>query len=494
MEGVFLQVLNMSFTGGVVILLVLLARLLLRKAPRVYSYALWSVALFRLLCPVSLNLGFSLLPVNSQPVSRDLLTAAAPAVQTGWEVLDRQINRALPVPAVGDSVNPLQVWATVGAVLWAAGAAAFLVWSVVSLVRLRRRLRDAQPEGENIWVSGKVGTAFVLGIFRPRIYLPQGLTEQEREYILLHEKTHLRRLDHVWRLAAFLALCVHWFNPLVWAAFFLSGRDMEMSCDEAVVKKLGNEVKKPYSASLLALSCGRRGPLATPLAFGEGQVKERVQNVLRCRKPALWVTLTAGTAVAALVIGLAVNGGESGKISVEFPAYQDGKNAANAFIYETEPFRLLMELPEGWTVAVPAESDRIAGEPWTSVEVRDAGGKKVGIVGFEVFDDIPEVSQEDGYKLAFQGLRGGSMVSWCEAYTPVKSEGAFESAVSELWVSGAFLDPDSHESTAAAERVTHLIATAYDREMGVAVAMALEPDSVTEEELVAMAGSMELQR
>lgn len=494
MEQAFLQVLNMGFTGGAVILLILAARLLLGRAPRIFSYALWSVALFRLLCPVSLSSALSLLPVNPQPVSQELLLSPNPSVHTGLALLDQPVNALLPAPAPGDSVNPLQVWAFAGSWIWLAGGVILLAYSLLSLLRLRLNLRGAYSEGEGVWLSEKVDTPFVVGVFRPRIYLPASLSDAEREYILLHERTHIRRLDHIWRLAAFLVLCVHWFNPLVWIAFFLSCRDMEMSCDEAVVKMLGDGVKKPYSASLLALSCGRRVPGGTPLAFGEGEVKDRVKNVLCYRKPAFWVTLLGGLAVATLCVGLMLNGNRSGETSISFPAYQGGKGPYNYQIYETEPFQLSVEFPAGWTVSIPAVDDQIATTPWTPVTLCAADGTPVGSVGFGIFEDVPDVPQEDYYKVAYSEIRLGSLVSWCNDYAPVRISGTMESATCLLFVNNSFSNPNYQGSAAEAGYVEYPAVVAYDRGMGVYTAMSFQLDSVTEEELAAIAESIRFVR
>lgn len=306
-ELLFLRVLNLSFTAGVAILFVLVARLLLKRAPKAYSYALWAVVLFRLLCPFSFESVLSLLPTNPEPVPSGILYAAAPRVNTGLPAFDNAVSAALPAATPMASANPIQLWVWLGADIWGAGAAALLLHSLLALYRLHRRLRGARHDRENIWYSDRVDTAFVLGIFRPRIILPAGLPEREAGYILLHEQTHIRRLDHLVKLASFLALCVHWFNPLVWLAFFLSARDMEMACDEAVIKRLGGGVKKEYSASLLALATGRRIIGGTPLAFGEGDTKGRVKNVLHYKKPAFWIIAAAAALVAVVAAGLAAN-------------------------------------------------------------------------------------------------------------------------------------------------------------------------------------------
>ena len=207
-------------------LVVLLARLALRRAPKLYSYLLWAPVLFRLLCPFPIESVFSLLPAKAQPIPKDILYAGTPRVDTGFAALDRAVNSVLPAGEPAMSVNPLQVWLAAAQLVWLAGAAVLLLYSLAATLRLRRRLKGAAREEENIYTAAGLETPFVMGLFRPRIYLPAGLAGEERRYILLHEQTHIRRGDHLWRLLGFFALCLHWFNPLVWLAFYLSGKDM----------------------------------------------------------------------------------------------------------------------------------------------------------------------------------------------------------------------------------------------------------------------------
>lgn len=294
----------MSFTASIVIASVMAVRIFLQKAPKIFSYALWSVVLFRLICPFSFESMFSLLPTKANPISQDIIYMQVPEIDTGIAAVNNSVNAILPAAAPQTSVNPLQVWIFICSHLWVLGIAALLVYSLVALLRLKKRLQDATLYHDNIFISSKIDTAFVMGIFFPKIYLPSILNDTERNYILLHEQTHIKRLDHIIKLISFLALCVHWFNPFVWLAFFLSGKDIEMSCDEAVIKRLGNDVKKDYSVSLLSLATGRRIVGGTPLAFGEGDTKGRVKNVLNYKKPGFWVVLIAVIAVVLVIIGL----------------------------------------------------------------------------------------------------------------------------------------------------------------------------------------------
>ena len=329
-------ILNMSLTAGVVILCVLLARLCMKKAPKVFSYALWAVVLFRLLCPVSVNAEFSLLGLLRSPAVEatehttvieyvpQTVVVTPPAPQTQTQLPPSAATPTVPsggvttIPSAGvvnnaerndtpqveepiaQTGDPAMAVATFA---WLGGVAVMAVYSVISYNRLKSRLVGAVRLRENICLADHIGSPFVMGIFRPKIYLPSSLPEQEQQYILLHEQHHIRRGDHLIKALAFVALCIHWFNPLVWLAFVLSGKDMEMSCDEAVVKKLGEEIRSDYSASLLSLATGRRVIAGTPLAFGEGDTKSRIKNMLNWKqaKPAV-VFLSAAAVILVLLV------------------------------------------------------------------------------------------------------------------------------------------------------------------------------------------------
>lgn len=311
LEQIFIGLLNMSFTASIVILFVLFARMLLKKSPKVFSYALWSVVLFRLLCPFSFESVTSFLPINTAPIPHDIMYSKTPQIDTGVSTINNAINPILPTPVLGDSVNPLQVWIYVGAMIWILGIAVLLIYSVVSLYKLKKQLRHSVFESGNIYITPNLSSPFVLGFFRPKIYLPENLAYDEKQYILRHEQTHINRCDHGLRIISFLALCLHWFNPLVWVAFFVSGNDMEMSCDESVIKASGNSIKKSYSSSLLALSTNGHIISGSPLAFSEGDTKGRIKNVLGYKKPTFGVIIVAVIAVLAVGIGLVVNPKES---------------------------------------------------------------------------------------------------------------------------------------------------------------------------------------
>lgn len=309
MSELFLSVLNMSLTASYVILVVILVRLLLKKAPKIISYALWSVVALRLVLPFSFDSVFSFVPwsTSAVPIPGDLPVPQSSRLQSRLEAVDALVRSSLSAPGMGASANSWQLYLEIGAWIWLAGIVGWLGYSFISILILKRQLKDAQRMEQNIYKAKNLNTPFVLGFIRPRIYLPTGLSDEDRAFILLHEQTHIRRGDPVIKLAAFFILTIHWFNPLVWIAFRLMGTDMELSCDESVLKKMGNHVKKPYANSLLSLAAGRHILNGSPIAFGEGDVKGRIKNILNYKQPRFWVIAVSVIAAATAGIGLLAN-------------------------------------------------------------------------------------------------------------------------------------------------------------------------------------------
>ena len=301
MEELFIVLLNRSLTACYIILFVILVRQLLKKAPKVVSYALWSVVALRLLFPFSFESGFSLLAVNGAPIPQDIAYYQKPQITSGFDAVDSYINSLLPSAPPHAEANSLKSYIRTGAAVWLSGCAVMLFYSVYSLLKLRRHLKSAGYIGHNIYEAEKLKTPFVLGIFKPRIYLPKGLEAEERLYILRHEQLHIRRGDPLIKAFSFLILTLYWFNPLVWLAFHLMSTDMELSCDERVIKEMGGEIKKAYSTSLLSFAADRPILNGGPLAFGEGNVKGRIKNVLNYKKPGFW--LVTGAVAAAILVG-----------------------------------------------------------------------------------------------------------------------------------------------------------------------------------------------
>jgi len=311
---------NMSLTASVAIVLVILLRLLLKKAPKVISYALWGVVLFRLLCPVSIGSNFSVYNLFDAPAQESgTITSVIEYVPSNI-VHTEYPSVALPVPGISDVINdalpqgqeqlvadPLEAPMSFATYAWMIGVLVMAIYSIASYIRLRRKLSVVVPLRDNIFIADDIKSPFVVGLFRPKIYLPCNLGDKEQEYIILHEQHHIKRLDHVMKALAFLALAIHWFNPLVWVAFILASKDMEMSCDEAVIRKIGGDVRADYSASLLTLATGRRIIAGTPLAFGEGDTKGRINNLSKWKKPAVWVVIVAVIACIILAVCLLTN-------------------------------------------------------------------------------------------------------------------------------------------------------------------------------------------
>lgn len=306
----FPEILNMSLTGSIVILAVLVIRFFLRKAPKKWSYLLWLVVAFRLACPVSLPSPVSLLGAVHAPVTdkgtieyipQTIVRPQTPAVSPAVPAPDS----ITPAPQLPVTPSPISV-TDILPVIWLIGMAVVLIYSVVSYLRLRRRLSNAILYHGNVWQSDRVQSPFILGFLRPRIYIPFGLDNQTLSYVLAHEHCHLKRKDHIIKPLAFLLLTLHWFNPLCWLAFHLMGRDMEMSCDEQVLAREDGD-RKVYSTALLSFAANRRFPAPSPLAFGEGEVRPRITNALNWKQPKVWVTAAAGVLCVAALLLCALN-------------------------------------------------------------------------------------------------------------------------------------------------------------------------------------------
>lgn len=319
LQTVFSTVLNMSITASIAILVILLARIVLKRTPKIFSYALWAVVLFRLLCPVSLTSGFSLIglvpapttetgrieyvSLNEPTTERPAITVDIPASALN-QTTDNRVEPSIDEVVAADSIDfPV----TIVSIVWICGVAAMLVFHLLQLIRLRRKLIGSIPLKDNIYLADYIPTPFVMGLIHPKIYLPSAMPETEQSYIIQHEKHHIRRCDHIIKLLAFVAVCMHWFNPLVWLAFALSSKDMEMSCDEAVMKQTGRDIRADYSSSLLQFSTGKRVILGTPLAFGEGDTKERIENIMRYKRPTMIIVVLAVIVCVGLTACLSSN-------------------------------------------------------------------------------------------------------------------------------------------------------------------------------------------
>ena len=306
MTDLFLDVLNTSFAATWVVLAVVVARLFLKKAPRWMVCGLWALVAARLLIGGGITAPFSMIP-SAEVIPPQSLYEQAPAIHSGVPILDNSINPVYTEslrPTPGASVNPLQVWTTVFANLWILGVAAMVLWAAISWLRVRRQVRESIPAEGGVYLCDRITSPFIFGLLRPKIYLPSDISDYARSHVIAHEKAHLRRRDHWWKPLGFGLLTVNWFNPTMWLAYIILCRDIEMACDEKVIRDFGAEEKKAYSAALLRCSVNSRRITACPLAFGEVGVKQRIKSVLNYKKPAFWVILIALVVTMVLAAGL----------------------------------------------------------------------------------------------------------------------------------------------------------------------------------------------
>lgn len=359
MTAFFETVLEMSATASVVIAAVLLVRLLLRRAPKKIAYALWSAAGFRLLCPVSFRSVFSLFRLVPREVTELAPAEAAPAVPTvtglpltpdipafPYVYTPAHLPPSIPsadaaeqiVTPAAEAVGaaPVDLWAAflkIGSALWLCGLILMVLCAVIGYFRLKRRLRVAVRLEGNVYQAEGIRSPFLLGWVRPKIYVPYGLEPDTLGYVLCHERIHLKRGDNYWKTLAWAALCLHWFNPLVWLAFRLMTRDMEMSCDERVLAENG-QISKAYSLSLLSFAANRRLPAPSPLAFGEGDVKPRIRNVLNWKRPRVWVTVLSALLCVAVVAACSANPKDPHEESFEAETGNTGGTTAETAVTE----------------------------------------------------------------------------------------------------------------------------------------------------------------
>ena len=295
MSEVFLKIVNMSISAGWLVLAVLLLRLILKKAPKWISVLLWGLVAIRLICPISFESVLSLIP-SVETVSPGIMLDATPQIHTGIGALNSAINPIISqsfTPNPGDSANPLQIWIPVAAVVWLVGFAIMLVYTAVSYLMLHRKVATAVLLQGNIFQSEYVDSPFVLGIIKPRVYLPFQINGEQLSLVVAHEHAHIRRKDHWWKPLGFLLLAIYWFHPLMWLGYILLCRDIELACDEKVIQNMDSETKADYSEALVACSVNRRRIAACPLAFGEVGVKARVKSVMHYKKPAFWMIAAA---------------------------------------------------------------------------------------------------------------------------------------------------------------------------------------------------------
>ena len=305
MAAVFLKLLNLSISASWLVLAVLVLRLISKRSPKWVNVLLWGIVALRLVLPFSIESALSLIP-SAETVSPAVVQfAPAPTITSGVSVIDNAVNPSLSehfsaVPTA--SVNPLYVWTEIAGWVWLIGLGAMLLYALVSYLRLRRRVSVSLPVQDHIYLCDAISSPFILGVVKPRIYLPSGLDEVQRQNVLSHERAHLARRDHWWKPLGFALLAVYWFNPVLWLAYTLLCRDIELACDERVIRTMDESAVKTYSTVLLACSMPRKAVITCPLAFGEVGVEERVRNALRYKKPAFWVVAASVTVCVVVAV------------------------------------------------------------------------------------------------------------------------------------------------------------------------------------------------
>ena len=295
MSTVFLKAVNLSIKAGWLILAVILVRFLFGKAPKRIHCILWALVALRLICPFAWESSLSLIP-SRETVPGNIEMMENPAIDSGIRLINETVNPVIAdrfTPDPLSSANPLQLLLPVLSLLWIAGIAGMLLYALISYIRLKKSVGASIPFAGNVFACDEVPSPFLLGVLHPLIYVPSSLEGEALEYVITHERAHIRRGDHWWKPLGFLLLTVYWFNPLCWVAYILLCRDIEMACDERVIRSMDNAGRAAYSQALLDCSFSRRTVSICPLAFGEAGVKERVKSILHYKNPARWIVIAA---------------------------------------------------------------------------------------------------------------------------------------------------------------------------------------------------------
>lgn len=309
MEKLFLDVLNMSLTASILIAAVVVIRFALKKAPKWVTCLLWGVVGFRLLCPFTIESALSLIPAK-EPIPSDIVMMTRPQIDTGIPAINHAVNPVIIEsfsPETVTSANPLQIVSFIATNVWIIGIVILLIYVLISYLRLWNKVRGSISFSDNIKLNDYIDTPFILGVIRPTIFIPSGIRDDQMQHVIAHEKAHIKRLDYLWKPLGFIILTIHWFNPLVWLAYILLCKDIEIACDEKVISYMEKSDAVSYSQTLLLCSTTRRNILLCPLAFGEVSVKERIKHVLNYRKPAFWIVIISGIVVVILAVCFLTN-------------------------------------------------------------------------------------------------------------------------------------------------------------------------------------------
>ena len=407
MSELFLKIVNMSISASWVVVAVLALRFCLKKAPKWVNVLLWGIVAARMVFPFSIESVLSLIP-SAETISPTIMMEQTPSVQTGVPALNHVINPVISgsfTPAPGASANPLQIWIPVLAGIWLFGIAALFLYSAVSYCRLRRKVCEAVILRDNIYQSENVCSPFVLGIIRPKIYLPYHMDSREVGHVIAHEQTHIRRKDHWWKPLGFLLLTIHWFNPLMWLSYVLLCRDIELACDEKVIGKMGNAQRADYTQALVACSVDRRLIAACPLAFGEIGVKERVKSVMNYKKPAFWIVLASVIVCAVIAVCFLTN-----PIGFQFDVsantivsanHFDMRNADDPVSIEMTPAQISELNSRLAGVKNCKRSDKYAGlTPGYQISAQMQDGSYIRISGYSLSDNTMVDIEQNGKRYA----------------------------------------------------------------------------------------------
>mgnify|MGYP004482089915 FL=1 len=407
MSELFLKIVNMSISASWAVVAVLALRFCLKKAPKWVNVLLWGIVAMRMVFPFSIESVLSLIP-SAETISPTIMMEQSPSVQTGVPALNHVINPVISgsfTPAPGASANPLQIWIPVLAGIWLFGIATLFLYSAVSYWRLRRKVCEAVILRGNLYQSEKVCSPFVLGIIKPKIYLPYHMDSRKMDHVIAHEQTHIRRKDHWWKPLGFLLLTIHWFNPLMWFSYVLLCRDIELACDEKVIREMGNEQRADYTQALVACSVNRRLIAACPLAFGEIGVKERVKSVMNYKKPAFWIVLASVIVCAVIAVCFLTN-----PIGFQFDVsantivsanHLDMRNTDDPVAIEMTPAQISELNSRLAGVKNCKRSDKYAGlTPGYQISAQMQDGSYIRISGYSLSDNTMVDIEQNGKRYA----------------------------------------------------------------------------------------------
>ena len=407
MSEFFLKIVNMSISASWVVVAVLALRFCLKKAPKWVNVLLWGIVAARMVFPFSIESVLSLIP-SAETISPTIMMEQTPSVQTGVPALNHVINPVISgsfTPVPGASANPLQIWIPVLTGIWLFGIAALFLYSAVSYWRLRRKVCEAVILRGNLYQSEKVCSPFVLGIIKPKIYLPYHMDSRKMDHVIAHEQTHIRRKDHWWKPLGVLLRTNQWFNPLMWFSYVLLCRDIELACDEKVIREMGNEQRADYTQALVACSVNRRLIAACPLAFGEVGVKERVKSVMNYKKPAFRIVLASVIVCAAAAVCFLTN-----PIGFQFDVsantivsanHFDMRNADDPVAIEMNPAQISELNSRLAGVKNCKRSDKYAGlTPGYQISAQMQDGSYIRISGYSLSDNTMVDIEQNGKRYA----------------------------------------------------------------------------------------------